>query len=326
MDFTFGGQHHAKIHETNATHTTITFLDNASGPGVPEFTNEYSRGLIVQLDEVAMTAKIVSEYPHPDRTYAPSRGDMQILPNGNIWMCWSKDGLQTEHAANGTVLMKARFRAGISSYRTFKQPWIGRPTYPPDVHAAVVGKDGHWYTIVHVSWNGATEVKNWQIYRVDENSTETIVAKVPKRGFETSAWTEGYSSHVFIEALDRDGNKLGRSQVFASLPPRNHSQEASQIETPLDLPTYSADTAQISRLTALIDDSRATFVIGIALGILVSVLIWLMRKHLKMLSSEQKIQTYEPLTKGDIEEHMELGDYVDSEDETGSDSDAKRTS
>ena len=38
-----------------------------------------------------------------------------------------------------------------------------------------------------MSWNGATEVKSWEIYAGSSKSTLKVVSTVAKRGFETKA-------------------------------------------------------------------------------------------------------------------------------------------
>ena len=300
MSFTFSGQHSAKVLETNDTHTTISLLDNAFFPqGHPQATNDMSRGLLVQLDTTTMTAQMLNEYPHPYKGFAMGRGNMQMLPNGNAWLCWTSNPLQSEHAPNGSLIMKANFKANVASYRSFKYPWIGRPSYPPDVHAAIVSKDGQWYTIVHMSWNGATEVYEWNIFHTNADGWErNLVATVPRRGFETSTWTDGHGSHVFVEALDKNGNVLGKSNTFASLPPRSSG---------------STGSAQESYFASVMHDSRAAMIFGIFLGIVVGLLAWGIRKWLWPLQNgnrlawwRQKTQAYDALTGEHEEDPMEL--------------------
>ena len=308
MSFNFSGQHSAKILNTNDTNTTISLLDNAFFPnGDPQHSNDMSRGLLFQLDTTTMTAITLSEYPHPYETCTIGRGNMQMLPNGNAWLCWATNPLQSEHALDGSLIMKANFKTNIASYRSFKYPWIGRPRYPPDVHAAIARKDGQWYTIVHMSWNGATEIHNWRIYHTTKDGRErSLIATIPKQGFETSTWTEGYASHVFVEALDRNGNVLGRSTTFASLPPRS-----------------SAGSAEGSYLTAAAHDSRVTLIFGIFLGILAGLLAWGIRKWMWPLQKmgrfawwRQNTQVYDALPEEHEEERMELrGLHKDLEDD-----------
>jgi hypothetical protein len=220
LPFEFSGQHSAKVQGYNTTHTIISFLDNAFGPGDPQITHKFSRGVLVALDTTAMTAEMIAEYPHPNRGYATSRGNMQVLPNSHVWLSWTERSLQSEHASDGSIIMKAGFKPNIESYRSWKLPWIGRPTSPPDVRASTIAKDDAYYTIVHMSWNGATEVKEWHVYHVSgaDGQNRTLAATTPRFGFETVVWTEGQASHVLAEAIGTDGHKLGESYVFPTIP------------------------------------------------------------------------------------------------------------
>ena len=308
----FSGQHAANVYEHNDTHTVLSFLDNAYlPPGVPQTTNRASRGLLLALDTTAMTATLISEFAHPDGEYAKSRGNMQMLPSTNAWICRANGSLQSDHTFDGTLVTRARFKAKISSYRSFKFPWTGRPKDPPDVYAAVVEKSGQWYTVVHMSWNGATEVRDWNVYHTDAESTERkLVAKVPKQGFETLAWTEGYREYVLVEALDKDGVALGVSRVFASLPPRNGSRPT--VES-------SFDTEKESWLHAMVSNSFITFTFGVLLGVLIfGALAWAVMKWspaAKYGGSDsrwkQSKELYEPLIVEREEQDLELDAFDD---------------
>lgn len=104
----------------------------------------------------------------------------------------------------------------LKSYRSYKFPFVGRPAAPPDVHAAVTTEDSI-RTTVYVSWNGATEVSSWKLYKTTNGGkTETPdpVATVERTGFETMLELDGYATYVVLEAVDRNGTILGRSDVF----------------------------------------------------------------------------------------------------------------
>ena len=106
-----------------------------------------------------MVAEIVAKYDHPQGGYAKNQGDFQILGNGNAFLGWRDNALQSEHTDDGKVIMEASLLPDLYSYRNFKCPWVGRPNLPPDVYAeAVDGGNGMVNMTVHVSWNGATEV------------------------------------------------------------------------------------------------------------------------------------------------------------------------
>ena len=92
-----------------------------------------------------------------------------------------------------------------------------------------------------MSWNGATEVTDWKVYHAGENGKKPKeMAKIPRSAFESSAWTNGYGTHVFVEAFDKNGEMLGRSNVFASLPPRNVSQSGFEVDDHYAAPESSA--------------------------------------------------------------------------------------
>ncbi len=116
--------------------------------------------------------------------------------------------------------MEAQFKAGVRNYRSFKYEWVGRPSQPPDVRSAALQEiDGSISTIVSVSWNGATEVHEWNIYEANPSGMErTLIDTVPRTGFETTTWLDGYFSHVVVEAVDKAGEKLGEAVVFATVP------------------------------------------------------------------------------------------------------------
>ena len=42
--------------------------------------------MIVEIDEEAMTASLVREYNHPRVLGAAHEGNMQVLPNGNVFV------------------------------------------------------------------------------------------------------------------------------------------------------------------------------------------------------------------------------------------------
>ena len=113
-NFDFSHQHHARVLSSDANHTTISFFDNALRTPLKASTSDSSRGLIVQLNTRMrpMTAKLVHQYAHPDGpgNYVIARANIQMLPNGNVWICWV-DGLHSsEHSADGTVVMQARVK------------------------------------------------------------------------------------------------------------------------------------------------------------------------------------------------------------------------
>ena len=238
-----------------------------------------------------MTTEVVVQFKHPngEGEYAKGKGNLQMLPNGHAWFCWTAQGLQSEHTANGTLIMKAEFKASITNYRSFKMPWIGRPNQLPDVRAAAVVKDKATYTIVHMSWNGATEVKEWKVYHTNAYGDDrTLAAKSLRSGFETAVWTEGYATHVLVEAIDKAGNKLGQSYVFATIPTHD------------ELSSVSSHSG--SWLRSASRNPFVTFFCGIFACIFAGSVVWGIRlstQRQNFVWRRQKKETYKSFFEGD---------------------------
>ena len=224
----FSRQHHARFLSQNETHTIISVFDNAKGADVQKPSSPNSRGLIIAINNVTMTTELVKAVDHPEGPghYAYRRGNFQILSNNNSFLCWSEQSLQSEHKPDGTLIMEARMLPDwIGTYRGFKYDFKGLPKQPPDVLSLTESKGpvhNFTRTMVHVSWNGATEVKNWVFYKSTADGTTQVRIGAEKRsGFETSFNWEGYASYVVVEGIDKTGNSLGASTVIRSKEPEN---------------------------------------------------------------------------------------------------------
>ncbi|KAK4506438.1 hypothetical protein PRZ48_000170 [Zasmidium cellare] len=160
----------------------------------------------------AYTVRIVREYIHPKHVRSSTQGSVQVLPQGKkedstLFVGYGINAVMTEFASNGTVLCDMHFGSdeswetgNVQSYRAYKFPWVGRPRHPPSV---VVRKD-----VAYVSWNGATEVREWLLQVSDRLDGEwTEVVKVAKTGFETAIslkTTEYQASGRYVRVLAID--------------------------------------------------------------------------------------------------------------------------
>ncbi len=114
----------------------------------------------------------------------------------------------SEFDANGRVRYDATLVGLGTSYRAFRQRWKATPLTRPAV-ASVRNGDG---TLdVFTSWNGATEVAQWQILGGADASALDPVRTVPRSGFETQVQLATTPAFVAAVALDAHGNALGRS-------------------------------------------------------------------------------------------------------------------
>jgi Arylsulfotransferase (ASST) len=194
----FGLQHDPRRH---ADGTLSIFDDGTTGP---------SRGIVLDVDEVAMTATLVKEYPHPHGKFAMSQGNMEILPNGNIFVGWGSTGTASEFTTDGQVQFDADFSGSIQSYRCFRYPWVAQPKEPPDV---VADAPSGGMTNVYASWNGATEVATWEVLGGTDATALSSLGTFPRTDFETVLAVKATSGLIAVNALDKTGTVLGTSKA-----------------------------------------------------------------------------------------------------------------
>lgn len=222
QDFTFTKQHDVKFVSSEGTKHVISFLNNASDERANE--ENVSSVLHVELDTETMVARVVKRVSRPDGGLTRLRGSAQTLPSGNIFAGWSEYGYQSEHSPEGDVLMTAKFASErYSTYRAYKGEWVGRPLTPPDVVASVYGASTvDITTIIHVSWNGATDVAGWNFYAQSyDKGDPVLIGYAAKTDFETMYIVDGYMDWITAEAVDVNGNEMMKSEVQRSIVPTN---------------------------------------------------------------------------------------------------------
>ncbi len=184
---------------------TLTVFDNGASPAVEKL----SRGLILELDEQAMSATLLHQYTHPG-VLASSQGSVQLLPNGNVFVGWGEVPRVSEFSRAGHIVFDALLGAQYQCYRAFRLPWSGRPADAPAI--ALAGEAGN--RTVYASWNGATAVHSWQLLAGGRSGALRPVASAPSLGFE-SALRIPYPEHrLAVRALDAAGAPLGRSRTL----------------------------------------------------------------------------------------------------------------
>ena len=186
----------------------VSFFDDGSDPPI----HSQSRGIRIALDFKTHEARLVSSYTHPGTPLlSPSQGNMQTLPDGNAVVGYGGVPAISEYAAGGALLLDAHLPFDMSFYRAFRFPWSGRPLSPPAVLAGLnnTGEE----TIVHASWNGATEVASWRVLAAKASGGAlTTQATIPASGFESSTTLPVKYARVAVQALDSAGHPLGTSR------------------------------------------------------------------------------------------------------------------
>jgi hypothetical protein len=194
-------QHDARRHEEG----TITIFDNGAGPQV----HPQSRGIVVELDEDDMTATLVRAYTHPDELVSTSQGNMQVLPNGNVFVGWGSEPFASEFSHDGELLFDARIPPDDDSYRAFRFPWKGRPAEAP---ALAVDRGSDDEVALYASWNGATQVATWEVLAGAHPEQLEPLGEVSREGFETAITARTAKPYVAVRAKDSSGRVLDTSK------------------------------------------------------------------------------------------------------------------
>jgi hypothetical protein len=205
-DAGFALQHDARLHPDG----TLSLFDNHEGNQALE-AEAQSRGMVLRLDEDLREATLVREYVHPTEILSVSQGNMQTLPNGNVFVGWGSAPVFSEFSSDGQFLFNGRFPQGTNSYRAFRYEWEGQPGEPPAV--AVEAGLGDMLTIF-VSWNGDTRTTAWRVLAGESADDLDPIGTVMRSGFETEITVQSAASLVVLAAQDADGNELIRTDLI----------------------------------------------------------------------------------------------------------------
>ncbi len=190
----------------------ITFFDDGSNPPI----HQQSRAVRIALDFKTHEAHLVSTYTHANPPLlAASQGNMQTLADGNTVVGYGGVPAISEYAQGGALLFDANLPFDMSFYRAFRFPWRGRPLSPPAVLASRnnTGEE----TIVHVSWNGASEVAAWRVLAGKDSGSLAVRTTIPAGGFESATTLPRKYARVAVQALDAAGHVLGTSQTVRAI-------------------------------------------------------------------------------------------------------------
>jgi hypothetical protein len=199
----FVAQHDARFGPGGA----ISIFDNQSPP---EHGRE-SRAVLIALDRRARRARLVQEYEHPSEVHSDSQGSAQFLPNRDLLVGWGgKSPRFTEFDPRGRLVFDARFRPdATNSYRSFLLPWRGAPRRRP---AIAVRKHHQGGLSAYASWNGATQLRSWELLAGRHAHGLHRVAVEHRAGFETELRLPRRPRFVAVRALGPGGKPLRQSR------------------------------------------------------------------------------------------------------------------
>ena len=184
----------------------VTLFDDGSNPPI----HHQSRAVRIALDFAAHTATLRSSLTHPSHLLAVSQGNTQTLRDGNTVIGYGAIPEVSEFAPDGSLLFDAHLPLDMVSYRAFRFPWNGQPLTPPAVLGSLSNTGEE--TIVHMSWNGATEVASWRVLAGASPNSLSVRTTVPASGFESVTILPEKSAYVQAQALDASGHVLARSR------------------------------------------------------------------------------------------------------------------
>jgi hypothetical protein len=182
----------------------LRIFDNESN-GTP--VKPVSRVITLRLDQQHKTATLVNSIEHPARLSAPSQGNSEQLPGGNLFVGWGRLGRFSEFRPDGRLLLDAVFPPGYDSYRAYRFPWTGHPSSKPVVAAR---HDGPGST-VDAFWNGATDVARWRILAGSGPSALHPVASVAWNGLDTKAHLQRRAGWVEVAGENAAGQTVATS-------------------------------------------------------------------------------------------------------------------
>jgi hypothetical protein len=185
----------------------VTLFDDGSNPPI----HRQSRAIRISLDFKTREAHLGSSYTHPSPTLlTPSQGNMQTLADGNAVVGYGGVPAISEFSQEGSLLLDAHLPLDMSFYRAFRFPWRGRPSSPPTVLANLSNTGEE--TIVHMSWNGATEVASWRVLASEHPESLAVQATIQASDFESSTILPKKYAYAAVQALDSAGHALGTSK------------------------------------------------------------------------------------------------------------------
>lgn len=202
-DFTFDSNDDKFYRQHDArrlANGNLLLFDNGQ-PGI----RPVSRAVEYELDEINMTAAVVSEFRNSPDTFSVAMGSARRLENGNTIVGWGSGyPAITEFRADGTKAFELLLDAPLVSYRAFRLPWQGNPIERPFL---VSDYDGETITLTY-GWNGATDIASYKVYGGPEPNPTTLLTTETRQGYETSTViTNTENLHYFrIMPVDKDGH------------------------------------------------------------------------------------------------------------------------
>ncbi|MEA2388096.1 MAG: hypothetical protein QOG41_869 [Thermoleophilaceae bacterium] len=203
-----GGSQFVSQHDIRRTGDgRITVFDN----GAPPSPGRPARGIALKVNDDKKKVSLSRTLRRGSAIHSPSQGNVQWLPNGDFMVGWGGDVPNfSEFDSDGKLLLDGTIvPPTLDTYRVWRFPWNAQPRRKPDIAAQAGGGQ----VGVYASWNGATEVRQWQVMTGATSAALVPGKKVDRSGFETRIVVSGSPAYVAVRALGADGEVLGTSKT-----------------------------------------------------------------------------------------------------------------
>lgn len=201
----FEWQHDAQLNPGSL----LTVFDDAALPA----EEKQSRALEIHLDDRHMRATLRHAFKHNPPVLAGSEGSAQLLPNKHLLVGWGFDASKmaagySEYTSTGHQEFTASFVWPATSYRAYRFPWTGKPSWPPSIAARSTSTAN--VDDVYVSWDGATQVAKWQVLgsTTQAGTFQKLGSRARWSGFQTKIPVTTSDTWFEVEALDASGKLL----------------------------------------------------------------------------------------------------------------------
>lgn len=269
VGFLFSAQHDARILSEHSGRLLISLFDNAYN-GMAQ-TSKVSSAVIVELDLRLMTAHLSERYFSLNGGLAQNQGSVQNLPGGNSLVSWGLTAEFSEFDKQGIRILDVAFVDSTTrAYRISKSNWVGTP--PVEAMALYLyARNASSSTHFWMSWNGATEIKEWVVF----GNSSPLLGRIENMGFETHTDVGKFVSEGYVEAIGKDGKVMGRSKIVDVFVPSANlgdvcGEEHCTMQVLLpDRPTEGPDMAKPTQQVMRVAPGRSMTWFNIAAGFVV---------------------------------------------------------
>jgi hypothetical protein len=186
-------------------------FDNEWNQIPPPPSGAQSQVLWVHVNTATHVASQVNSltYPNGSGLLAGSQGNAQPLPNGNLLVGWGAADHISEFAPSGQMVFDASFPDGFNTYRAYKAPWVGTPTFAPFIRISSPGGNLKF----DVMWNGASTVAKWRLLGGSDRKHLSLLGSTPWTGYDTAFTLSSAPTYLRAVAVNSAGTVVGRTGI-----------------------------------------------------------------------------------------------------------------